>query len=80
MASMTPQQIFEYKRSWKQIHVVPLHSDFRFKAVDWCKNYCEPWEWKHLREVEQPYIDHYYFEHLSDALLFEEEFRERKES
>lgn len=79
MASMTPQEKFEYKRKWLPGYVVSVCSDSRFAAQDWCKNYCEQHEWALIRDVE-PYIDQYMFEHQNDAVLFEEVFRERKES
>lgn len=76
---MTPQQIHEHKRSWLPGYTVEVHSDLHLDCIQWCKSHCEQFEY-HFVKYHLMYTNLYHFEHYNDALLFEEEFRERKES
>ena len=75
---MTPQEINDYKRKWLPGYTIGLHSDLHIEAIEWCKLHCQQHEWDFIK-FHLMYENQYRFEYQSDAVLFEEVFRERQE-
>lgn len=63
---MTPQEIFEHRFKWKNIHIVKLHEDWEKQGKDWCKKNLGLHQWQLVGNVE-PYYCHFKFEHKQDA-------------
>lgn len=70
---MTPQEVFEYKRSWLPGIRVTLHSDLRSQGIGWCKLFMNPIHWKHEKWTG-PYQDTFYFKKMSHAKGLAEKF------
>lgn len=40
-----PQDIFEYKNSWKPGYTVPVHSDLDTQCKTWCRKHLQRHQW-----------------------------------
>lgn len=68
---MTPQEIFEYKQSWKnRAFEVPFHSDYDWRAKDWCRRNLQRHQWS-MTSWTGAYEHTMLFEHLHHAQNFE---------
>lgn len=73
---MTPQEIFEYKVSWKSnSFLFKVHSDLEAQCKDWCRKNLNRWEWDVVTHSDV-YAHTFYFEHGSDAKDFGEKFKD----
>lgn len=71
---MTPQEIFEYKQSWKlNAARVRIHSDLADRAKTWCKRNLPRSEWS-MDTWTDVYEHTFYFHHNDPAREFNEEF------
>jgi len=60
---MTPQEIFEYKRSWlPSSYDVTVHSDLDIQCKDWCRKNLNRWEWS-CDTYTDVYAHTFHFEH-----------------
>ena len=73
---MTPVEIHEYKMKWmkKESNPVNIHSDYRRKAIDYCKTQLHKKQWV-IKEYTDVYQDTFYFEHHQDARSFKNYFK-----
>jgi hypothetical protein len=72
---MTPQEIDEYKRSWKPGFTVRLHSDLDNLGKAWCRKHLQRHQWS-FTSFTDVYEHTFHFELEEDALLFTKEFLE----
>ena len=70
---MTPQEIFEYKNSWKPGFAVDVHSDLDVQCKDWCRKNLNRWEWSMSLHTDV-YRHTFYFESPLHAKQFSEKF------
>lgn len=74
MEKATPQQISDYKRSWKNnAFSVRLHSDMDVEGKDWCRKHLNRWQWS-MDKYTDVYEHTFHFEHKHDAAVFQQEF------
>ena len=69
---MTPIEIFEYKQRWMSSgynHPVTYHSDYRGRAVNWCKAQLHKSKWNQ-KIFTDVYEDTVFFELEQDAFKF----------
>jgi len=72
---MTPQEIFEYKRSWlERSYQVDVHSDLDVQCKRWCRGNLNRWEWS-MEPYTDVYSHSFYFESEKNAKWFEEKFQ-----
>ena len=70
----TPQQIYDYKRSWMpKSYPVKLHSDADWKGKDWCRHNIERWQWS-MNAWTDMHEHTFLFEFEEDADEFKEYF------
>lgn len=77
MARLTPIEIAEYKQMWMSTgdnNPVPIHSDLRSKALDFCKEFIPRERWKHVKWTDV-YEDTFYFETFQEAYLFQKNMK-----
>ena len=73
---MTPQEIFEYKRAWREsAYQVDVHSDLDVQCKDWCRKNLERHQWS-MDTYTDVYSHSFYFEHDLHGKQFAHEFRE----
>ena len=71
---MTPQEIFEYKNTWKlQGFQVDVHSDLDVQCKDWCRKNLNRWEWS-MDSYTDVYSHSFYFEEEQAADEFKRKF------
>jgi hypothetical protein len=71
---MTPQEIFEYKNTWKpQGFQVDIHSDLDVQCKDWCRKNLNRWEWS-MDTYTDVYSHSFYFEEEQAADKFKRKF------
>lgn len=73
--NMTPQEIFEYKNSWKPGHTVIVHSDLDVQCKDWCRKNLNRWEWS-MDTYTHVYAHTFYFEFNEHAYQFSMKFKD----
>ena len=63
----TPQDIFEYKQTWKSdAFLVDVPVDYEWSADHWCKVVLMKHKWNKTKNIA-PYYHRYEFEELIDA-------------
>lgn len=72
---MTPQEIFEYKNSWKPGYTVCLHSDIADKGKTWCRRNLEKHQWS-VTTWTDVYEHTFHFEEQRLAQEFESAMQE----
>jgi hypothetical protein len=72
---MTPQEIDEYKRSWKPGFTVRLHSDLDNLGKAWCRKSIQRHQWS-FTSFTNVYEHTFHFELEEYALAFAKEFFE----
>jgi len=60
MDEMTPQEIFEYKLTWKPGYTVRLHSDLVDQGKAWCRKWLERQNWS-MTEYTDVYEHTFHF-------------------
>lgn len=73
---MTPQEISEYKNSWKPGYSVDVHSDLDVQCKDWCRKNLNRWEWS-MNTYTDVYSHTFCFEQEAHAEQFKQKFHER---
>jgi len=69
----TPQEITDYKNSWRPGYAVTLHSDLDTQGKDWCRKNLERWQWS-FTSYTDVYEHTFCFEHKHDANVFEQQW------
>jgi hypothetical protein len=73
---MTPQEIFEYKRSWlEHSYQVDVHSDLDVQCKHWCRHNLNRWEWS-METYTDVYSHSFYFENDLHAKEFARKFED----
>lgn len=72
---MTPQEIIEYKLTWKPGFEVVVHSDLDWKCKDWCRKTLDRHQWS-MDNYTHVYAHTFRFEHEEHADAFREEFKD----
>lgn len=75
MEKATPQEIFDYKLSWKPGYSVDVHSDLDVQCKDWCRKNLERWQWS-MDSYTYVYAHTFRFEHEEDAQEFKDVFKD----
>lgn len=70
---MTPQEIFEYKNSWKPGFEVDIHSDLDVQCKHWCRTNLNRWEWS-METYTDVYSHTFCFEKEQAAAEFARKF------
>ena len=72
---MTPQEIFEYKKSWLTAggNPVRIHSDLDIEGKQWCRKNLERHQWS-FQSYTGVYEHTFWFEDLKASQQFEQEF------
>ena len=74
--NMTPQEIFEYKKSWKpHSFQVDIHSDLDVQCKSWCRKNLNRWEWS-MDRYTYVYSHTFHFEKEYAANNFKTKFAE----
>jgi hypothetical protein len=73
---MTPQEITDYKRKWKQIgaYTVKVHSDLHIEHKNWCRRNASRHQWS-MDMFTAPYENTFYFEFDAHAVAFAYAFK-----
>jgi len=71
---LTPQEIHEYKLSWRPGYTVRLHSDLESQGKDWCKHHLDKPYWNFTKWTAV-YEHTFHFEDEDTAKLFKENFK-----
>jgi len=66
---MTPQEIFEYKNTWKPGFTVRLHSDLVIDGKTWCRRQLQRHQWS-MTEYTDVYEHTFHFEDSGEAFRF----------
>lgn len=75
-SEMTPQEVFEYKLSWKPNSVqLRVCSDLDAQCKTWCRTHIERWEWS-FDAYTAPYEHTFHFEHEEHAEQFSKHFEQ----
>ena len=73
---MTPQEVFEYKRSWlKKGYQVDVHSDLDVQCKSWCRGNLNRWEWS-MEPYTNVYSHSFYFENDLHGKEFARKFEQ----
>ena len=76
LMKMTPQEIFEYKISWKpEGFQVDVHSDLDVQCKDWCRKNLNRWEWS-MDTYTDVYSHSFHFESSEAAQQFRLKFKD----
>ena len=76
---MTPQEIFEYKRSWLPGYAVQVDVDNDVWGKYFCMSLCERKEWSFKAFTQQNDSHTFYFKDITNAEKFIEEYRLQNE-
>jgi hypothetical protein len=73
---MTPQEITDYKRKWKETtpYVVKVHGDLYIAHKDWCRRNADRHQWS-MDTFTAPYENTFFFELNAHAIAFKDEFK-----
>lgn len=70
---MTPQEVSDHKRHWAPGHAVDIHSDYDWRAKDWCRKHIGRHQWS-MDTFTDVYQHTVRFEHDHHAKAFAEQF------
>lgn len=75
MDSMTPQEVYEYKKRWLMYsnHYAVTDELLEYSAKRWCRNNVPQHKWSFSKYTDF-YEDTFYFEDESDKVRFTEQF------